>query len=296
MALNIDSPGSDGLFGLRSIKPTSYDGATGDGTLDLVGFDVEVIDAATLRFWLINQRPPVDVDRRYLDASKVGANATIDVFELKRGGNKMVHVKTVADPAIYSPNGIAAMGKGSFVTSNDHSGKVGLRKQFDLFLGGGNVVYCPSSGACRPATPSALLFPNGLKRGTDGLVYVPSAVGDAIRVMQLQPDGRLKEIEIIKLGMPVDNLAVDANGDIYAAGLPKLLDLVATMDDPFGKDAPSTIWRISKTTTGYKTEKVLEDKDKRVISGVTSARHDVKTGRIFMGGALTPYMMICEPK
>jgi hypothetical protein len=38
----------------------------------------------------------------------------------------MVHVKTVADPAIYSPNGIAALGGGSFVTSNDHSGKGNL--------------------------------------------------------------------------------------------------------------------------------------------------------------------------
>jgi hypothetical protein len=35
----------------------------------------------------------------------------------------MKHIKTVADPAIYSPNGIAATGDGSFFTSNDHSGK-----------------------------------------------------------------------------------------------------------------------------------------------------------------------------
>lgn len=123
MALNIDSPGEDGLFGLHSITPIGYDGASGDGTLDLVGFDVEVVDQTALRFWLINQRPPVDENRNYLDARKIGANATIDVFELKRGQPKMVHVKTVADPAIYSPNGIAFAGDGSFFVSNDHSGK-----------------------------------------------------------------------------------------------------------------------------------------------------------------------------
>ena len=41
MALNIDSPGEDGRFDMHNIKPVGYEGATGDGTLDLVGFDVE---------------------------------------------------------------------------------------------------------------------------------------------------------------------------------------------------------------------------------------------------------------
>lgn len=95
---------------MRSIKPVGYEGATGDGTLDLLGFDVEIVDASTLRFWLINQRPPVDGNRKLIDAIKIGANSTIDLFDSKRGKNTMVHVKTVADPAIWSPNKIAAMG------------------------------------------------------------------------------------------------------------------------------------------------------------------------------------------
>jgi hypothetical protein len=123
MALHIDSPGDNGLFGLHAIETVGYEGATGDGTLDLVGFDVEVIDATKLRFWFINQRPPVDANRKYIDPSKIGTNSTIEVFELKRRENVMVHIKTVFDPAIYSPNGIAVIGDGSFVMSNDHSRK-----------------------------------------------------------------------------------------------------------------------------------------------------------------------------
>jgi hypothetical protein len=108
---------------MRGIKPTGYEGATGDSTLDTLGFDVEIIDAEMLRFWLVNLRPPVDANRKYLDATKIGANSTIDVFDLKRGKDVMVHVKTVSDPAVWTPNGIAAMGDGSFVTTNDHSTK-----------------------------------------------------------------------------------------------------------------------------------------------------------------------------
>ncbi|KAF4629818.1 hypothetical protein G7Y89_g8324 [Cudoniella acicularis] len=296
MALNIDSPGPDGFFDLRKITPENYVGALGDKLLDLVGFDVEIVDSSTLRFWLINQRPPVDENGKLLDAQKIGANFTIDVFELKRGKRTMRHIKTVADPDIYSPNNIALLGEGKFVVTNDYSGKVGLRKEFDPLLGGGNVAFCPASGACHLATPKNLIFPNGLTRGADGLVYVPSSFSDAILVMELQKDNKLKLIETIKLGMPVDNLSIDAKGDIYAAGMPKLLEFVGTLDDPFGKVAPSTVWRISRGKEGFVKEKIVEDGEMRVLSGVTTARHDVKTGRLFMGAAVSPYLMVCDPK
>jgi len=123
MALNIDAPGTDGLFGMHGIKSVGYDGATGDGTLDMLGFDVESVDAATLRFWFVNHRPSVDADKKLLDATVVGANSTIDVFDLKRGKDEMAHVKTVSDPEVKTPNNIAVMPDGSFVVTNDHSSK-----------------------------------------------------------------------------------------------------------------------------------------------------------------------------
>ena len=121
--LNIDDPGTDGLFGLHQLKPTGYIGAIGDGTLDLHGFDVEVVNSEKLRFWMINHRPPVDADKRYLDATKVGANSTVEVFEVTRGSDEMVHIKTIADKAIDTPNKLAATGNGGFVMTNDKSSK-----------------------------------------------------------------------------------------------------------------------------------------------------------------------------
>lgn len=126
MALDIDSPGPDGLYNMRSIQPVGYLGAAGDTSLDLVGFDAVVVDESTVHFYFVNQRPPVDAELKYLDASKTGANATIDVFEHKRGAKTMRHLRTVSSPEVFSPNNVAALGDGSFVTSNDHSAKVGL--------------------------------------------------------------------------------------------------------------------------------------------------------------------------
>lgn len=123
IALHIDEAVKDGFFRMHKITPTGYSGATGDGTLDLIGFDVQVLKDAQLRIWLINQRPPVDEQGQYLDATKTGANVTVDVFEHVRGEKIMKHIRTVADPEVYSANGIAGLEDGSFFLSNDHSAK-----------------------------------------------------------------------------------------------------------------------------------------------------------------------------
>lgn len=124
----MDDPGVDGLFNLRAIKPMGYAGAKGEGDveLDLLGFDAEILDGDTIEFTFVNERPPVGPFNNYIDASVVGANSTIDVFEMKRGADTMRHVRTIWSPNVPTPNRVAALGNGEFVVTNDHSAKVGL--------------------------------------------------------------------------------------------------------------------------------------------------------------------------
>ena len=119
MVLDIDNPGADGLFNVHPMRPTGYSGVNGDGSLRLHGFDVELVGADTLRFFLVNHRVPIGKD-----AAKFGANSTVEVFEAKRGATEMKFVRTVYDPAvIQTPNKVAATGDGSFVVTNDHTRK-----------------------------------------------------------------------------------------------------------------------------------------------------------------------------
>jgi hypothetical protein len=120
--MSLDDPGKDGLYGLHSLTiPATYHGATGGQDIDLHGIDVEVLPDNRLRFWLINHRPPVDSTGRTVDATNIGANSTVEVFEMNRGQRELEFVKTVASDAIVTPNGIAATGDGGFVSTNDHS-------------------------------------------------------------------------------------------------------------------------------------------------------------------------------
>jgi hypothetical protein len=126
VAIHIDDPdpAHDGHFRMHSIETEGYQGATGDKLLDLVGFDVDSSVPGELHFWLINQRPAVDAAKKtLLDASKVGANVTVDVFRHWKGSTRMSHLKTIVHPLVYSANNLALLGDGTFLVSNDHSGK-----------------------------------------------------------------------------------------------------------------------------------------------------------------------------
>jgi hypothetical protein len=108
---------------MHSIRPETYEGATGDATLDFVGFDVNANKKDALEFWLVNHRPPVDAQKRYLDAAKIGSNVSVEVFSYDKGARKMQHVRTITHPHIHSANNLALTEQGGFVVSNDHSSK-----------------------------------------------------------------------------------------------------------------------------------------------------------------------------
>lgn len=108
---------------MQIIRPEGYEGATGDSTLDLVGFDVDAGKKDVLEFWLVNHRPPVDAQKRYVDATKIGSNVSIEVFSYVKGAGEMQHLRTITHPQIHSANKLALTGDGGFVVSNDHSSK-----------------------------------------------------------------------------------------------------------------------------------------------------------------------------
>jgi hypothetical protein len=175
------------------------------------------------------------------------------------------------------------------------SNKFVQRRKLDIFLGGGSVTYCrigigtenrrfSAPTTCRIAADTGFNYPNGITRDADNLIYVGSSFIDKVRVMTWQKDGSLRENTVLKLGMPIDNLAVDAQGDIFVAGFPQVTRVLKSFNDPYGEVASSTLFRIRKTTGDYIVTKLLEDADGSTFGGATVVRHDIQTGRLFIGG------------
>ena len=135
--LNIDEPGPDGFYGLHTLDITGdYESSIGGKDIDLHGFDIEFLPDSRLRFWMINHRPAIDESGNFLDATKSGANSTIEVFEHTPGSYDLEFVKTLVGNAIFTPNSVAITGNGSIFFTNDHNTKTGrvsyLRRLNDI--------------------------------------------------------------------------------------------------------------------------------------------------------------------
>lgn len=78
-ALSIDESLEDGSFPITKIDTSGYTSNHGDSSLDLLGFDAEIISEDVVHFYFVNQRPPIDAEGKIVtDARKTGANSTID--------------------------------------------------------------------------------------------------------------------------------------------------------------------------------------------------------------------------
>lgn len=265
--LDIDQPGSDGLYGVHALG--FRDGANSQ-QLHLHGFDVRRIDnGRRLRFWLINHRPPLDARTgERLDPIKVGANSTIEVYDLDLGNNlksdHLEYVKTIASDAVIAPNNLVIVDdeKGDFLVTNDHSTKVGTFRD-------------PSSGH----------------------IYIGHSAKGTIGVNILTDDNRLVQIAEVPLTMGVDNLSIDPEGNIFAAAFPDAIQLMKAFNDPYGTSAPSTVLMVRKKEGGqdtYEVVKVVEDSEAKVLPTSTTAVHDPISGRLFIGGITSTFMAVCE--
>ncbi|KAJ5997442.1 hypothetical protein N7499_006162 [Penicillium canescens] len=297
--LDIDQPGLNGLYGLRQLQIGGY-----HDDLDLHGFDVRNIEGR-LRFWLINHRPPVDpVTGEFLDASTVGANSTVEIFDLDEASETLEHVKTVASEAIITPNGVAVEEDGlGFVITNDHNTKTGAFRGLEMLIGGGSLAYCRSdTGKCHIAADKGFSTANGIAHDKNGHYYVAHSVTGLITVHELVND-QLIQVDSIHTGYPMDNLWLDADGNLIAAAFPDSIAFVKSTMDPYNVVAPATVLTINGIANQLKTlgkdskvAKLVEDRDAKSLPSSTVAVHDVKGRKLFLAGVFSPFITICEQR
>ena len=120
--MDIDSPTSSGGYEYRVLTTPGFSGVHGDGRIHVVGMTgTTSADGSIIQLWLINARPSIDPRTlKLMDNSRVGANATVELFMTQPGSDSMMHFETYADPQIATPNNVAVAGDGGFFFTNDH--------------------------------------------------------------------------------------------------------------------------------------------------------------------------------
>ncbi|KAH9040976.1 hypothetical protein EDB85DRAFT_1923250 [Lactarius pseudohatsudake] len=226
-----------------SVKRLAFEGFPTSQGYSSHGLDVvpSASNSEELYVYAINHRKPVQGFSK-----EVGANSVVEIFKTTVGGNTLTHVRTVEDPVIDTPNDLVGSPDGkSFYFTNDHGMKLGFTRFLEfLGLARTSVGYCHVDNGCKLSV-AGLLGSNGIARSQNGTIYVGSAKSGQITTFEEQSDHSLVLTDVISTDRIVDNLSVDENGALWAAGVPSAMSWISALNDP-AKVAPSSALRVTK--------------------------------------------------
>lgn len=194
----------------------------------------------------------------------------VEIFEV--AGDALLHKESFADPQMFSPNDVLAVGPRRFYVTNDHGGRSRRARRFEnaLFLRRSFVLYF--DGRAAEVVAKRVGYANGIAMSPDGAtVYVAGTTDRSIHVFKRDPaSGRLTRAFRVKTGTALDNLAVDSAGGLWAAAHPKMLRFAGHAARP-ERTSPSQVLRIAAPGVEDAALEELYLDDGREISGSSVA-------------------------
>jgi hypothetical protein len=143
---------------------------------------------------------------------------------------------------------------------------------------------------------------NGIAYDTNGYYYVANSASGLITVHKLV-NKELIQVESIDTGYPMDNLWLDADGNLIAAAIADSIAFVKSSMNPYSVVAPATVLAINDIAKqlkihgkNVKVSKLVEDRDTKSLPSSTVAVHDVKGHKLFLAGVFSPFITICEQR
>ncbi|KAG7098598.1 hypothetical protein E1B28_000523 [Marasmius oreades] len=281
----------------KEITRLALDKFDSDRGLSVHGMDVvpSSSNPNELFVYLVNHRPP-----RHGDPRAVGADSAVEIFKTTLTSGKLVHIKTVEDPSIITPNDlIGAMDGKSFYFTNDHAHKVLLLRTLrEFFNPATSIGYCHVDDGCKLVAKN-MKHLNGIVQAPNGTIYVGSCLGKAVRVYDRQEDNSIVLTDVISYETAIDNLSIDTDGVLWAAGFPNALAMVNYIKHR-STTAPSVSWKLSINTgpssfygEKFKIERAFEDSG-NLAPGSTTVVHDAQRGLVFMHGMVSPWLTVCK--
>jgi len=219
-----------------------------------------------------------------------GGTHKVEIYDLVAGG--LVHRKTVAGPALVSPNDIVAVSRDNFYVSNDHRYTHGILKTLEdyLKLPLSNIVYY--NGESFSEAAAGIGYANGINISPDGRnLYVAGTTRMTLMVYDRDlKTGVLTVKEKIKFDTGLDNIEVDPAGNLWIGAHPQLLKFVAHSKDAH-RLSPSQGLRVKLQPDGqYKLDEIYMNRGE-ALSG--SSVYAVYGSRLLIGSVFEKKFLDC---
>lgn len=212
----------------------------------------------------------------------------VEVFRIQ--GDSLLHQRSYADAMMCCPNDVAAVGEDKFYVTNDHGNPKGFKRTMEDYgrLPYSSLLYA-EGGVFRTAA-KGLRYGNGVNVNADGSrLYVAATTGRSVLTFERNAaDGLLKLLSTFPLKTGVDNIDVDAEGNLWIAAHPKLLAFVRHAKDSTKKSPSQVLKLIPQPGDQYRVEEVFMD-DGSLLSGSSIAVR--YKDQLFVGGVFQPTIL-----
>lgn len=204
--------------------------------------------------------------------------------------DSLIHERSFSDPMLCCPNDVVGMARDHFYVTNDHGSPSGFKRTLEDYgrLPYSSLLYF--DGAQFTTVQDGLKYGNGVNVSADGKkLYLATTTGrDVMTFDRDAATGNLHLVNTTSLKSGVDNIDVDADGNLWIAAHPKLLAFVAHAKDST-KKSPSQVFRlVPKPDNSYAVTEVFLD-DGTQISGSSIAVH--YKDYLFIGGVFQPRIL-----
>ena len=215
----------------------------------------------------------------------------IEIFDYRN--KKLIHRDSIQGALMHSPNDVVPVGLKSFYVTNDHGNSSELGRTLEEYLQLARSYVLYYDGRDFGVKAEGLAYANGINISRDGrIIYVAATVGGKIYVYDRDPEsGGLKLRHAIDLDTGVDNIEVDAMGNLWVGAHPKLLTYVAYAKDP-QKLSPSQVLKVGIQGNGsHVTDEIYLDRGE-ALSGSSVAA--VFKDRLLIGSVLDDRFLLCN--
>jgi sugar lactone lactonase YvrE len=218
----------------------------------------------------------------------------------------LTHLNTVKHDLIYTPHNVAPVSKNEFYVTNDHYSKNNeIVRSFEALARRpwSYVVFHSSITNTTEIVADGLIYPNGIASNWDkSKIYVSTTTGGELLVYDRKSNNKLHLSERVYIGICLDNVSVDENGEIYIAGSQKALAALAQLMDGSAQTPlfPAAVVKVSNNTNEDKfygkkySHKIIYEDNGNVLPAVTVAAVDGRRKVMLLGSFYSKGVGRCD--
>lgn len=217
------------------------------------------------------------------------------VEDRSNGGPPVVSLKlreTIKDPAMPSANDVHLVSPTQFYATIDKGSETKFGEGLETLFGLARSRLAYWDGSKMSVVASGLKYANGVNGPSDGsMIYVAETLGFKLRFYARDAaTGALTEKDQLFLGTALDNIDLDAAGNLWIAAHPHALDFVAHADNATTL-SPSQVLRVSAPSAAKGEARQVYLNMGEEISGSSVAA--VHNGRMLVGSVFEPKYLNC---